>query len=912
MSKRLLWIILSLAVGIGAWVAMMVPAFTVKLLVDSRLGRHIRIFSDGAELEVKRHPHPVDQRLEIINSSQGESSPICFSPLQAAFKGEVPLNRLTVAHGDWKVNEKERNWCSSEPGSILVLEHRFSAVRVPLWPATGGAAVTLKSPKESRLISVSSLDRKELIQSVISPLTEVYASFRDGNSVITLSGVPDKTKIIEADISDRLQVIAQQTGPNTANNFRLSAHRSIFASWGAHIAFALKTLLRVLVISLAFLLFGLGLVLNGYGKQLKGVELLFVPIVLGQALLLMLVSCLSLLGLTFEGAFLWFVGTLIVASMLIFAGVQRRTLILDRAKVYFSSLNSARTELLEVGAVALLGALTVFQSYFFLKGMYWGENYTDTWWYLNVAEILTTVSSTVHEPKLWAFQRIADLVSIFLVSKLGFIRILEGYGLHGILSWIYTSIGMYCVLLRIQVNKVSALWGAAFSAFSAILFAVFAESYFAQFLLIQLLVGAISVTLVSLEVLRTDRFDMKANILPVAIVYAAALSVYPYHFVLPVSLSLVCAIAAYQGSRTALPWLMCVGVGTALILNKNLLVTLNFGSNSYMMAGLNDIARYIVFPFYRTFEHFLISFSLKDFHLHSSALGHFKELLPTFAQDLFAVNSEILTHVRLAVFFSILIFTALGVLRLLLSRRSLGLFIAITILLFSILTMWSFSAGQIYSYCKSLLTAAFFIPMLFVVGGNLRDGSDGEVVKGDERGSLSRLHKPFLLTSYRKGVVSTIAAVWLLYSVIAIMPSHIIQQVFRESRSLIGLRTHVSVIRPTEIRLLEIFEAPFESGLEQVMIWGEPFDYLKSDKDRILVYFLRNATRGRQIISNSELPLGWHGRDFKANVSSVKWLEYFNSPESRYILAFDRLPHEMAGQVKKILSGGIYDLYVKI
>lgn len=903
---------MSLAIGIAAWVAFMVPAYTVKLLVDSRLGRHIRLYSDGAELKVRHHSHPVDQRLEIINSSQGESSPLCFSPLQAAFKGEVPLDRLKVVRGDWKVNEKERNWCSSEPGSILVLEHRFSTLRVPLWPATGGTSVTFKRPNESRLIPVASLDRKNLIQSVLSPLTEVYASFRDGNSVITVSGIPLKTKILEAEVSDRLEIITQQIGPITVDNFRISAHRSAFTSWGSQVVFALKTLLRLFFISLAFWLFGLILVLGVYCKQLKGMELVFVPILLGQAFLLILVSSLSLLGLTFERAFLLVSGSSLLAILLILAGAQRRSIVFDRAKVYLKSLNLARTEILEVGAVALIGALTVFQSYFFLKGMYWGENYTDTWWYLNVAEILTKVPSTVHEPKLWTFQRIADLVSIFVVSKLGFVRILEGYGLHGILSWIYTAIGMYCVLFRIQLDKATALWGAAFSAFSAIFFAVFAESYFAQFLLIQLLVGGISVTLVSLAALRSERFDLKVNILPVGIVYAAALSVYPYHFVLPVSLSFVCALAACRGYRIALPWLICVGVTTGLILNKNLLVTLNFGSNSYLMAGLNDIARYIVFPFYRTFDHILISLSLKDFHLHSSALSQIRDVLPNFARDLLGANSGSLSQGRFVVFCLVVVFSVLGVLRLLLSWNSSRQFIAITSLLFSVLTMWSFLAGQIYSYCKSLLTLAFFIPMLFLVGGSLICQSFGELVNVDERWYRSWWRKIFCLSSYRKGFVSTIAAVWLLYSVGAIMPSHIIQQVFRESRTLIGLRTHISVIRPTEIRLLEIFESSAVFGPEQLMVWGEPFDYLKSDKDRILAYFLRNATGERQILSNSELPLGWHGRDFKANLSPLEWVGYFNSPNSRYILAFERLPQEMDGRVKKILSGGIYDLYLKL
>ncbi|WNG35314.1 hypothetical protein F0U61_17805 [Archangium violaceum] len=324
------------------------------------------------------------------------------------------------------------------------------------------------------------------------------------------------------------------------------------------------------------------------------------------------------------------VGLPIAAGVILLALWAQRAWLLPALRALRESVTADRSDNAFLLATGLLSSAILFFPALVEGDWYLGHAYTDVFYYTNFAEkFLWTPMLKVapHEE----MSRYSEIVSLAVSAVLLRSDARSVYAVQGVVFWLLLP-GMSWVLLRRMVAPVSssgltaARVGVVLTSFSAGIFFLFSQCYLAHYIFAFSLFWGVLLTMACLSdsasLAKAERWSLW---IVTGIVYAFNVSIYPFQFLLPVAWAVVAVMArSAEVRRERIRELVFVGLVALVFLNVNASVILMFPAVRRFYGNfemLNNIGKYIVFPFYKSPDFLVIAYGLRDFVLYSNTLS---------------------------------------------------------------------------------------------------------------------------------------------------------------------------------------------------------------------------------------------------------------------------------------------------
>lgn len=373
-----------------------------------------------------------------------------------------------------------------------------------------------------------------------------------------------------------------------------------------------------------------------------------------------------------------------------------------------------------LGTGLVLGLVGAFWPLFHVGGWFLGQLQTDAYYYTGLPERLADHSLTSLDSLNGFGMRALELVQVGVLSSALGLPTREGMVVSALLTFLLSGWLAYAASLRVTRSPLAAGLVGALAYVSVPAASLYMEGYFTQYLLVFGLAFAAAAAAALLERVEGTGPVLALATEPLLFVAACAfcLTVYPYFTLLPVSVLLVVAAARRRALGPELAGAAKLAALGLALCNANLLVVLNVGKTAYFVERLNEIARNVVFPFYREPRFLSFVLGLSPFHASTERVGEHLREFGTAGRGVVAAGHAFTQLVNGAPF-------AFGVAALLLlalavswrgwwprpAARMLVLSLGVYVLVAAVMD----AREQTYSYAKLLWTLGALLPFVLAI-----------------------------------------------------------------------------------------------------------------------------------------------------------------------------------------------------
>ncbi len=538
--------------------------------------------------------------------------------------------------------------------------------------------------------------------------------------------------------------------------------------------------------------------------------------------------------------------------------------------------------------ISVASAITLFAPEALYPGMFLGHNYTDTYWYLNVAADLRTIAPADFDPELWKLQRLGDIASVALASFVLPAPLLSCYTSLAAAVTLALPWPVHAIYRRLRLGEDAALSGALVAGCSAAAFALFTQCYLAQFLMTHVVIYGVFGALVLFPMCgapATRQFRLAAVVLYGAIL-GAGFDLYPYVQVVPVAFVVTLLARREAPLRTSAGTAAALAAAAIAWSNLSLRTLVQVGGNSQYANDLNGIARYHVFPFFDSADVFSRALGMKDWVMNSRYLD---EIATAFSLAGFLPPAGIVSLLSGATTWLAIVLAVAWVVagaRIVRERTMAGV-LPISALLIAILSAAFYRSSQIYFYGKILFSLGALISCFPLLAA----------------GRSSWAWKPLAALCLALSLwSSTLDAAPLLVG-----PAHPLSS---------KARTHASILTP-DMRSLSaavrsVPEGDSEAEAAAVAIIGRWDSLTGTDRDRVSLWYLRHVFSGYSLIA-TDLPHPGNGLrgGFTPGVPTEAVVRGVASGQVRYVLVCPGylLPTQIKALVELRASASWGDLY---
>jgi hypothetical protein len=214
-------------------------------------------------------------------------------------------------------------------------------------------------------------------------------------------------------------------------------------------------------------------------------------------------------------------------------------------------------------------------------GAFFGHNYTDTYWYLNVATDLWNTAPHTFSADLWKMQRLGDIASMSIVRSLGADSSVSAYQYVAVAVTLVLPWVVYGIAARLSNDRGFALTSAIVGGTSAAVMALYTQCYLAQYLMTHFIMFGFLVGLVLLE---SDLARPVRSLLFQIVLYAAVLgagfALYPYVQMVPIAFVVALFLRRSIPVRQKFSIALLLAVATVVWSNLSLRTLLGASGNS--------------------------------------------------------------------------------------------------------------------------------------------------------------------------------------------------------------------------------------------------------------------------------------------------------------------------------------------
>jgi len=374
---------------------------------------------------------------------------------------------------------------------------------------------------------------------------------------------------------------------------------------------------------------------------------------------------------------------------------------------------------------------------------YLGTLQADSSFYATASNMIQVVSlrSAIETGALIGFgMRSIDLAFVASLSAMSPLSTGRAWQVLCMALMLLPPLAAWC-LVRDWLNDRRAAWLTALAvALSVPLAGLYLESYLVQYVTTPALYLNLLTALPFLRALDRTRPDAHV-VFAHAASSALAVLLYPYFAIVPVATVLL-AVWILRGDRAAL--LRHVGMLGGFVLlagNIGFVFMLNHGDTGQFVDALNDIARFVVFPFYATPHFPVFLFGLAPFHANPELVGAIAAQSAGHPLAGFYAGYVSFVGRHRALFLVALV--ALAYLLALLRHRvrlcdRFGALLPASLVGYLLMLVVAWQLSGLYAFCKLAWTLATLLPVMLVpalaVAATLRNGGS----TGPKRGNATR------------------------------------------------------------------------------------------------------------------------------------------------------------------------------
>jgi hypothetical protein len=704
-------------------------------------------------------------------------------------------------------------------------------------PELGEAGTQVRTLNESRFLMQSDSRSRRLHARIPLGATEVFFVTGDSGKKIVLE---------KSTLSWGALPVAEEGSRQALNKSRVSIPAEGLASARLR---ALGELLRTIVGGIwvvgCFTLVGIPLVRLA-GLQGSRSETLTLAFVFSISVGLCVTVTLGLAGLSLgtSAKLFWIVGL----SSALWVMFRQRFSARSFGPISLMGGTSVRNDIVPLSVISVACACAMFIPGVLNPGAFFGHNYTDTYWYLNVATDLWNTAPHTFSADLWKMQRLGDIASMSIVRSLGADSSVSAYQYVAVAVTLVLPWVVYGIAARLSNDRGFALTSAIVGGTSAAVMALYTQCYLAQYLMTHFIMFGFLVGLVLLE---SDLARPVRSLLFQIVLYAAVLgagfALYPYVQMVPIAFVVALFLRRSIPVRQKFSIALLLAVATVVWSNLSLRTLLGASGNSQYTEALNGIARYHVFPFYNSVEVLARALGFKDWVLNSRYLTSIVEVfvgaVSSSIESSWAVISTAIDWLSLCVFVSWGVLSVSSI-----SRRSKQALLTVTFVSIAVLSLTFFAAGQLYFYGK----------ILFSLGA--------------------------LLSCLSLLLVQRWPALWMPASLLFVALNCCVSFIDLAPLYLSGdsplvakMRTHTDVLNADMRTISQAVEERRAKSMARnppsLVVVGRWDRLAGTDKDRVALWYLREALRGSRLFFTEKINPGgglWYGYESSVPMDRVE------------------------------------------
>jgi hypothetical protein len=664
---------------------------------------HPRLTIDGKPVELVQRQAVAPIEVVIENRSSTPTS-VQFVFPQTSLGNTLQASDFIVEQGDWREWELGGRLISTQPGSRV----RFRSA------ATDLSLAFVMGPDQGVVsVGADTIDLKKEQEGFLPiPLTSgTQASFT--SRIFEWKALRARLTGLSPGSQVELSLATQPLGTWTAGpdgTLAVEASRTqVFSALVKGHAQGLRLVLYALLVLGASLLAGAGFFL-GWTRRSSIMEGAVLAASCALAVLCVVTTSLSYVLSGRMASLL---------AVLLFAGAVVMSLrrLLPRRAEWHVPRPGPGAAVLGVGLV--LGLLGAFWPTFQGSDWFLGMLQTDAYYYSGLPQTLKSQSLIALGTVNGFSMRAIDLVIVGFFSNALGLATREAMLASSMAVFILTGLLGYVTAFRITRSELAGGCIGALTCLWAPSAGLYMEAYYTQYLLVfgLTLLAATSIAL-------HDRLGTAEPVLAPStetLAFGAAtvfcLALYPYFTLMPAALVGVVLFERRRHLGSELRAGIKVMALSLALSNVNLLVILNSMGTQVFVASLNEIARNVVFPFYREPRFFSFVLGMSPFHTSMERLEALDREFSN-GNHRFALMRDYVGFINSK---SFLIGLVLVLLALLVSNfrgwrqlRSRNVLVATLMLYFSLAAVMGLRE-QTYSYAKLMWTASTLLPLFLGV-----------------------------------------------------------------------------------------------------------------------------------------------------------------------------------------------------
>jgi len=357
-------------------------------------------------------------------------------------------------------------------------------------------------------------------------------------------------------------------------------------------------------------------------------------------------------------------------------------------------------------------------------GWFLGRSLTDSFYYINQSQALISNPNEIPIKFISLYIiRYADLVTLAANAFFTFSDTKNAFIYSCSFLWFSLPFVFHCFFCQINKNR-KYIWLLVYAAsLTSNIYNLYSFNFLAQFYLCIGLIFSVYIGTYYINEIKHDDFK-KINIglaFPLAIVFSYNIAVFPYHFFIPLSITLMLIIFNLINGESSylkniIKSILIIGGLTIVFANINLI--LPFASLKQIALyndGLNSMVK-MIFPFYNSLEFGSIIYGLKDW-------GRNGEYLANIVFELFLIKNNWVDYfIGIYQWFSkyiVFIVVSINIFAFsygLKSKRKTLLFLSITAGIYLMVVSILFCKSQLYSFGKLLITSGVLLSVMMITG----------------------------------------------------------------------------------------------------------------------------------------------------------------------------------------------------
>ncbi|OQX05161.1 MAG: hypothetical protein BWK76_27840 [Desulfobulbaceae bacterium A2] len=578
-------------------------------------------------------------------------------------------------------------------------------------------------------------------------------------------------------------------------------------------------------------------------------------------------------------------------TLLLFTCCRKRW----HAAMFFWKTGGATSELLALFAVATCGVIFFFSPHFSEPRWFLGRSLTDSFYYINQAQSLISNPSELIISLYSLFTiRYTDMVTLAANALLLFSDTRESYIFTAMFLWFFLPFICFRLAASVTGNRIHMLLFTMALAWSANLYGLFSYSFLAHYFFAVILLYSFYCCCYYLSTTACHSFQTSniALLLPVALSFAYCLALYPYHFFLPLSLTVVLITIVLLRIDNAIfsstiKNIVLLAVLSIVLANINLVLSIvSLRYIGVFNTRLDEITR-LLFSFYDSFSLVPIIYGLRDFGGNSGFLTDIlRELIPNFAElarrvtPLLKTSGSVLTTTALFL-------AGIALVHCFRNKNKVLLFLMISVLFYGAIALALLAKDKAYGFLKLALTGGPLLTMMTLAGVHAL--------------TINRFPGATAVR-WTAGLVVTCMIIMNLFSGFIENSTALL---LRQSRLLQKKQLHLPAMSPALKELEEVMAKLKVDSRKNILIIGEATELKYSDTDRVLNNRILHIFR-EHAVDYSSVTLHYHlGFDFG-------YTEKLPSKQFDYAFVFrgfERLLQEHSAPSEILLETEWFSLY---